>query len=107
MKSSNIGISDLIQELKKDLLSNIDNTPDLFSIDEVTLEISFTVSGDIHSGLNFGVVTLGSDISEDRVQKISVKMSPLFSKDQLVEKENKPDTVQTNALVRGGRQGSS
>lgn len=97
----NLGISDLIREIKKDLLSNGDDTPNLFSIDEVILEISFTISGDIESGFNFGVVTLGSDISEERVQKISVKLSPLFSKNQLVKKEKKPNSTQANALMRG------
>jgi len=97
-----IGISDLIREIKKDLLSNVDVTPNLFHIDEVTLEISFTVSGDIKSGLNFGVVTLGSDISEEKVQKISVKLSPLFAKDDLIKKGEKPNNAQSNALIRGG-----
>src|SRR5689334_20361804 len=99
-----IGISELIREIKKDLLSHIDDEPNLFTIDEITLEINFTVSGNIQSGLNFGVVTLGSNVSEDRMQKISVKLAPLFSKDQLLKKEKKPDSVQVNALVRGGTQ---
>lgn len=82
-----LGITDLIHRIKKDLLSEQNQTPpDLFSIDELTLEISFVISGDIESGFDLGVVTLGSQISEERIQKVTIKLTPLMSKSQLIER---------------------
>jgi DNA replication protein DnaD len=91
MKSTkkSLGISELIRQIKEDLLSEQgQEDPKLFSIDEITLELNFTVSGDIDSGFNLGVVTLGSEISEERVQKITLKLTPLVSKTQLLEQIN-------------------
>ena len=99
MKEKLIGISELIQRLKTDLLSaTFSEDPKLFSIDEVTLELNFVISGNIDSGFNFGVVTLGSDIHEDRIQKITIKMTPLVSKEQLIENLNSlPNKAQATA----------
>jgi hypothetical protein len=84
-----IGLTELIRRIKKDLLAdNNQNEPDLFSIDEVTLEVNFVINGDIDSGFNFGIVSLGSQISEERVQKVTIKMTPLVSKSQLLDKIN-------------------
>jgi hypothetical protein len=84
-----LGISELIQRIKQDLLITQSSTePALFSIDEITLELNFTINGDIDSGFDLGVVTLGSTVSEERVQKIVLKMTPLVSKQQVVESIN-------------------
>ncbi len=89
LAKNSIGLSELIDRLKKDLLSKQTTTePDLFSIDEITVELNFVVDGNIESGFNFGVVTLGSQVSEERIQKITVKMTPIVSKQQLIEKLN-------------------
>ena len=85
-----LGLSEFINQVKKDLLAEQEEKkPYLFFIDEVNLEVNFTVSGDIESGFNFGVVTLGSNVSEDRTQKVSIKMSPLVTKKQVIEEINK------------------
>ncbi len=66
-----LGVSDLIRKLKQDLLSNqSSDDSELFSMDEIVLEINCLISGDIDSGFDFGVFTLGSQVSEERVQKI-------------------------------------
>lgn len=104
-----IGISDLIARLKTELLSKqTTGEPNLFAIDEVTVEINFVVDGNIESGFNLGVVTLGSQVGEERVQKIIVKMSPIVSKQQLIEKINsQPDEASkvldasSRAVLRG------
>jgi hypothetical protein len=107
MKSDEyIGISDLIREIKKDLFRSVDDGSNLFTISEVVVEINFTVTGTAQGGINLGVVTLGSNISDNRVQKVSVKLAPLFSKDQLVKPGEKPSTAQVKALVRGDEEDS-
>lgn len=89
-QKKSLGITELIQRIKQDLLDEqVNNTPKLFSIDEVNLEINFVISGDISSGFDFSVVTLGSKVSEERIQKITIKMSPLVSKQQLIDEINK------------------
>jgi len=108
--NKSLGLVELIEQMKQDLLNVPPSSePELFFIDEVTLEVNFTVSGDIESGFNFGVVTLGSDVSEERVQKVTIKMTPLVSKNQLIEKINqdsqKAQTIiatSAESLTRGG-----
>jgi hypothetical protein len=99
-----IGISDLIARLKTELLSkqNTDE-PNLFSIDEITVEVNFVIDGNIESGFNLGVVTLGSEVSEERVQKITVKMSPIVSKQQLIEKINRQPEEASKVLEASSR----
>jgi hypothetical protein len=104
-----LGIAELIQRIKQDLLvPQSGKDPILFSIDEITLEVNFTVSGDINSGFDLGVVTLGSDVSEERVQRVTVKLTPLVSKQQMINTINQDPskaevTVATAAevLTRG------
>lgn len=107
-----IGLTELIRRIKNDLLAENDHAqPDLFSIDEVTLEVNFVINGDIDSGFNFGVVALGSQISEERIQKVTIKMTPLVSKSQLLEKINgnaqksqKTIKASSEYLIRGTSQ---
>ena len=107
-----LGISDLIQKVKQDLLSEQSKTdPELFSIDEIVLEINFTISGDIDGGFNLGVVTLGSQVSEERVQKVTIKLTPIVSKSQMIEELNKSSNgaketlkVSASSLMRNGKE---
>ena len=107
--NKSLGLVDLIQRMKQDLLNVPPSSePELFSIDEVTLEVNFTVSGDIESGFDFGVVTLGSNVSEERIQKVTIKMTPLVSKQQMIDKINQDSqkaqaivVTSTQALTRG------
>lgn len=104
-----IGLSELIDRVKQELLSEqAQSEPKLFSIDEITVEINLVVNGDIESGFDLGVVTLGSQVSEERVQKVTIKMTPLVSKQQGIEelnndKQKAQKTVEASpkALFRG------
>jgi hypothetical protein len=96
-KKYSLGINDLIQRVKHELLQiDTSNETDIFSIDEILLELNFAVSGDLESGFNIGVVTLGSNISEERVQKVTIKMTPLVTKEQIIDTINqKPNESQS------------
>jgi len=88
-ESKTLGLRELINRIKQDLLSEqLQSEPALFSIDEVTLELNFTITGDIDSGFDLGVVSLGSQVSEERIQKVTIKMTPLISREQLVKNLN-------------------
>jgi hypothetical protein len=89
LTKNTIGLGNMIERLKKDLLLEQPKAePDIFSIDEVTIELNFVIDGSIESGFNLGVVTLGSQVSEERMQKITIKMTPIVSKQQLVDELN-------------------
>jgi hypothetical protein len=100
VKNNNIGLSDLISKVKSDLLAPqpLDD-PKLFTIEEIVLEVKFTVSGDIKSGFDLGVVTLGSEVNEERVQKVTIKLTPLVSKEQMIETINQ-DQAKSTAIVK-------
>lgn len=88
MATGELGLSALIYQIKQDLLSLEARERDqigLFSLDEVTLEVNFVVTGDVDSGFNLGVVTLGSKVAEERVQKVTLKLTPLLPRKELIE----------------------
>ena len=76
-RTKSLGISELIQRVQQDLLKAQSQEPEMFLLDEITLEINFVVSGDINSGFDLGVVELGSAVSEERVQKVTLKLHPI------------------------------
>jgi hypothetical protein len=104
-----LGLVDLINQMKNELLNSENKVEiNMFCIDEIILEVNFTISGDIESGFDLGVVTLGSTVNEEQVQKVTVKLTPLVSKNQLIDEINKDSKKSesvlinsTNALVRG------
>jgi len=105
MKKQQLGITDLIEQIKEELITNQKNTnnPNLFLIDEITVEVNFVIKGDIDGGFNLGVVTLDSNISEEKVQKVILKMTPLFTKEQILKKIAKSHQqleATTQALAR-------
>jgi hypothetical protein len=80
-----IPLHDLIQRIRHDLQHDqTENDFPVFYIDEVNVEINFVVTGDIKSGFNLGVASLGSKVSESRTQKIGLKLSPLMSKEEAI-----------------------
>ena len=98
-----IGLSDLINRLKQDLLTEqAKDQTHLFSIDEVTVELNFVISGDIDSGFNFGVVTLGSQVSEDRIQKLTLKLTPLVPREQLIASLNH-NLEESNEIIKASQ----
>ena len=100
-------INELIKQIRKEL-SIINRETDIFFVEEVNLELNFTIDGNIDGGFNIGVVTLGSNVKEERVQKIALKLSPIISKDELLkglpkEKLDEIKEVSSNILFKGSR----
>ena len=88
IKSKELGLSELISRIKQDLMSDIAHDRDkttVFSIDELTLEVNFVITGDVESGFDIGVVSLGSQVSEERIQKVTIKMTPLLTSVSFVQ----------------------
>jgi hypothetical protein len=104
-----LGLRELIDKIRQDLITpTSQDGPALFSIDEVTLQVNFVITGDIESGFNIGVVSLGSQVNEERTQTVTIKMTPLISKDDLKKLAKKSkiakaaDAVGHGAMQVGG-----
>ncbi|AKG20140.1 trypco2 family protein [Calothrix sp. 336/3] len=91
--SSEIGLAEFIQQVKKELLTtypNSENDTPLLSVDSVELELQVTVKKEGGGGvkinvLQFGGGELSGKVSRDDVQKVVVKLSPLLTKEQLLK----------------------
>jgi Trypsin-co-occurring domain 2 len=115
--SSEIGLAELIQQVKQELLTtypNSENDTPTFSVDSVELELQVTVKKDGKGGvkvnvLSFGEGELSGGVSRDDVQKVKVKLLPLLSKEQILKayyKENPEKWQQflettVNAFTKG------
>jgi len=97
--SSEIGLAELIQQVKQELLTTYphsENDTPILSVDSVELELQVTVKREGKGGvkinvLQFGGGELSGGASRDDVQKVKVKLSPLVSKEQILKayyKEN-------------------
>lgn len=89
-----ININEFIEQVRKELLSprhatTKDEALPLFFIDEVELEISVTVTSDLSGNgkINLQVVEVGTSANHqnENVHKITIKMTPLISKDKFIQ----------------------
>jgi len=106
-----VKLSELIRWVKKELLSDEalqDDPVPLFVVDEVTVEVNFVLSGGGKAGLNLQVVTVGTEVTAEQVQKAIVRMKPLvpyervrdkLGKEQLEHLENEGIRVLLKGLV--------
>ena len=116
-----IGLSELIEKVKSELLSPPDKNkevPFLF-VESVELELQVTVKRDGSAGvkvdvLSLGGAELGGGLGRDNVQKVKVKLSPLFNKDEIVDfyqklhPGNKYSLIERSLKVlKGDNQGSA
>lgn len=85
---NSVKLSELIHWVKQELLSeetrHTDPVP-LFVIDEVTLEVNFVLTGEGQGGFDVKVVKAGAKVTEERVQKATIKMKPLVPYNKLAE----------------------
>jgi len=95
-----LSLGEFINWIKQDLLvsqSAEEDPAPFFVIDEVTVEVNFVVTGSIKGGFNFlKVVEAGSEVSEDRVQKATIRLKPMLSHDEIIErtKSEHPEVYQ-------------
>lgn len=87
-----IGLSELIEQVKQELLSTTpskDNVP-ILCVDSVELQLQVTVRREDKGNLKVNVVSvlsgeMSDGVSRDDVHQVKVTLSPLFDKAQLVE----------------------
>jgi hypothetical protein len=91
--SQSIGLADLIQQVKQDLLSTVPgksaDAPILF-VESVELELKVAVRQEGKGGIKIDVLSIGGGevggaVSQDKTHTVKVKLSPLFDKARLME----------------------
>jgi hypothetical protein len=98
--NSSIGLAEFIQQVKQDLLSvapGKDKEAPFLFVESVELELQVTVKRTGKAGGKAGIkinvlgtggeigVEAGGELGRDDVQKVTVKLSPLFDKEYLTE----------------------
>jgi len=118
--SSEIQLSELIQQVKQELLATNQNSQDdlpVFSVDSVELELQVTVKKEGNGGIKVNVLPflpvgggeVSGKVSQDHIQKVIVKLSPLLDKELMVKHyiQNHPEKVQklldqnSRAILKG------
>lgn len=79
MSDKSIGVAELIEKLKQELIHETSKSPELFAISSVALEITFTVERDAQGGIDLQVVKLGADKKTSDVQTVKVNLEPLVT----------------------------
>ena len=123
MTNQNIGLSELIEQVKAELLAppkdkdKAKTAPFLF-VESVELELQVTVKKEGKAGvkvdvLSVGGAEVGGGVGQDKIQKIKVKLSPLFEKEEIKEyyKAFRPDDVLPSIkksldVLKGDEEGS-
>lgn len=87
-----IGLSELIDQVKQELLTPPDKggDPPVFFVDSVELELQVTAKREGSAGIKIDVVAIGGgeaggNLSHEKTHTVKVTLSPLFEKAQLVE----------------------
>ena len=99
MTKQNIGLSELIEKVKADLLkSPQDKTAPFLFVDSVELELQVVIKKDANTGLEVDVIgiggaKIGADVGQQNIQKVKVSLSPVFTKEEMREafKNLKPE----------------
>jgi len=78
-----IGLAELIEQVKKELLTTQTDDERLFAVGTVELELSFTATRAATGGLNLQVVSIGGDAGSERMQRIKITLEPLVTVDEL------------------------
>ncbi len=84
-QESPIGLAELIEQVKQELLSKRNTPTPFFSVDQVELELQVTIHKEGNAGIKIYVVEAGGKVSRDDVQKVKVTLTPLLDKQELLD----------------------
>ncbi|NEO35506.1 MAG: hypothetical protein F6J90_03935 [Moorea sp. SIOASIH] len=87
--NSSIGLAELVEQVKGELLTPAKNktAPFLF-VESVELELQVTLKREGKAGIKMNVLSVGGaeasgGVGQDSLQKVKVKLSPLYSKEEM------------------------
>jgi hypothetical protein len=108
-----IGLTELIYQVKRELLSSESRKDDpvpLFAVDEIELEVAVTLSREGQAGINIQVLNVGGGASREDAQTVRVRLKPLLSREELLAVLQKRNpglfaavTEESQALLKGGQ----
>jgi hypothetical protein len=78
--SSPIGLTDLIYQVKRELLSGDSHADDpvpLFAVEEIQVEVAVAVSRSGEGGINIQVFSIDAGVSKEDTQTVRVTLRPL------------------------------
>lgn len=84
---NSIGLAELIEHIKQELLStktDAEKAIPLFSVDQVTWELQVIARKEGKAGIKVFVAELGGKESHNDMQKVTVTLSPLLSKEEQI-----------------------
>jgi hypothetical protein len=87
--SSAIGLSELIDQVKADLLTPPkEQSPSFLYVESIELELQVAVQRDAKAGVKVDVVAIGGGevgggLGQSEIQKVKVKLSPLYTKEEM------------------------
>lgn len=101
-----IGITELIERVKSELMQPHDTSQPAFVIGEIELEISFSVERSASGGLDLQVVQIGGAAAKTETHTVRVRLEPLSTPKDIRKKlsqkqHDTADTVVTRSY--GGR----
>jgi hypothetical protein len=85
--SKPIGLTELIYQVKRELLSNESHQGDpapLFAVEEIQLEVAVSVSREGEAGINIQILSLGGGLTREDAQTVTVTLRPLRSREELI-----------------------
>ena len=83
-KQNPIGIKQLIDRVKRELLQDHDTSDPVFALGPVELEIGFIVMRDLQGGINLHVVEYDAEKQWTEVQKVKIRLDPVVTREDLV-----------------------
>ena len=103
-----VGIRELIDQVKRELLAEHDVSQPLFFVRQVDVEVAFTVQRNVNGGLDLQVVQLGGERSVSTAHRIQVVLDPVVGPEaaaqQLtVEQKVKAAKAVTRSTIRGSQ----
>lgn len=117
MMSTPIELSELIEQVKKDLLTSVvarNSEAPLFLVESVELDLQVTAKREAKGGIKVNVLSigggeLGGGVGQEKTHSVKVRLAPLFEKEQLLEwyKDLRGDDIvpaikrSMNAFIKG------
>ncbi len=80
---NDIGLSELIEQIKQELSTVPTDDLRLFAVGSVEVELAFTATRAVNGKIDLKVAAVGSDAGSERVQRITVTLEPLVTVDEL------------------------
>ena len=102
---NDIGLNELIEQVKHELMNPPVDDNRLFVVGKIELELAVTITMTANGKSDLKVVAVGGDTGSERVQRVTVTLEPLVSVDDMRAQYRRlhpePMAVIAETFVRG------